>query len=34
MLFEDHTDDVRQWAQTLDRRSFNEQLENWYNQIL
>lgn len=31
MLFEDHTDDVRQWAQTLDKRSFNQQLENWYN---
>lgn len=29
--FEDHTDDVRNWAQTLDRRAFNEQLENWYN---
>lgn len=32
MVFEDHTDDVRQWAQTLDRRAFNEQLENWYNE--
>lgn len=32
MVFEDHTDDVRNWAQTLDRRAFNEQLENWYNQ--
>ena len=32
MVFEDHTDDVRQWAQTLDRRGFNQQLENWYNQ--
>ena len=31
MVFEDHTDDVRKWAQTLDRRAFNEQLENWYN---
>jgi hypothetical protein len=31
--FEDHTDDVRRWAQTLDRRAFNEQLENWYNDI-
>ena len=31
MHFEDHTDDLRQWAQTLDRRSFNEKLENWYN---
>ena len=29
--FEDHTDDVRKWAQTLSRREFNEQLENWYN---
>ena len=29
--FEDHTDDVRRWAQTLDRRAFNEQLEKWYN---
>ena len=33
MVFEDHTDDVRQWAQTLDRRAFNEQLENWYNNV-
>ena len=31
MVFEDHTADVRKWAQTLDRRAFNEQLENWYN---
>lgn len=31
LVFEDHTDDVRRWAQTLDRRAFNEQLENWYN---
>lgn len=29
--FEDHTDDVRQWAQTLSRREFNQQLEDWYN---
>jgi 1-acyl-sn-glycerol-3-phosphate acyltransferase len=29
--FEDHTDDVRQWAQTLTRREFNEKLENWCN---
>ena len=29
--FEDHTDDVRLWAQTLDRRAFNERLEDWYN---
>ena len=32
--FEDHTADVRQWAQTLDRKAFNEKLENWYNTIL
>ena len=31
IVFEDHTEDVRTWAQTLDRRAFNEQLENWYN---
>ena len=31
IVFEDHTDDVHRWAQTLDRRAFNEQLENWYN---
>ena len=31
MVFEDHTEDVIQWAQTLDKRAFNEQLENWYN---
>lgn len=30
---EDHTDDVRLWAQTLDRRAFNEKLENWYNEL-
>ena len=30
--FENHTDDVKKWAQTLDRRAFNEQLENWYNE--
>lgn len=29
--FEDHTADVRMWAETLDRRAFNEKLENWYN---
>ena len=29
--FEDHTDDVRLWAQTLSRREFNERLEEWYN---
>ena len=32
MVFEDHTADVRAWSQALDRRAFNEQLENWYNQ--
>lgn len=32
--FEDHTEDVRTWAQTLDKRAFNEQLENWYNKEL
>jgi 1-acyl-sn-glycerol-3-phosphate acyltransferase len=31
--FEDHTDEVRAWAQTMDRRTFNEQLENWYNEV-
>ena len=31
--FEDHTDELRAWAQTLDRRSFNEKLESWYNNI-
>ena len=31
MVFEDHTEELRQWAQTMDRRAFNEQLENWYN---
>lgn len=29
--FEDHTADVRTWAETLDRRAFNEKLEEWYN---
>ena len=33
MVFEDHTDDVRNWAKTLDRRAFNEKLENWYNTL-
>lgn len=32
--FEDHTDNVRTWAQTLTRREFNEQLENWYNLMI
>ncbi len=31
--FEDHTDDVRRWAQTMDKRAFNEQLESWYNNV-
>ena len=31
IVFEDHTDDVKTWAQTLTRREFNEKLENWYN---
>lgn len=30
--FEDHTDELRRWALTLDRRAFNEKLENWYNE--
>lgn len=30
MHFEDMTDRVREWSR-LDRRSFNEQLEQWYN---
>ena len=29
--FEDHTEDLRLWAQTLTRREFNERLEEWYN---
>lgn len=31
MVFEDHTSDVKTWAQTLTRREFNERLEEWYN---
>ena len=31
--FEDHTDELRIWAKTLDRRAFNEKLETWYNNI-
>ena len=31
--FEDHTDELRTGAQTLDRRAFNEKLESWYNNI-
>jgi len=30
MHFEDMTDKLREWSQ-LERRAFNEQLENWYN---
>lgn len=32
MQFEDHTEDVLLWASNLDRKAFNEQLENWYNE--
>ena len=31
MVFEDHTEELRNWAPTLVRRAFNEKLENWYN---
>lgn len=31
--FEDHTDELRQLAQTLSRRDFNQHLEDWYNQV-
>ena len=31
MVFEDHTKDVQTWAKTLDRRGFNQKLEEWYN---
>ena len=34
MVFEDHTEDVKTWAQTLDKRAFNERLENWYNSAI
>ena len=34
MHFEDHTDEVRDWAANLSRREFNEQLEQWYNQSI
>ena len=34
MVFEDHTEDVKTWAQTLDKRAFNEKLENWYNSAI
>lgn len=30
--FEDRTDDVRNWALTLNRRDFNARLEEWYNE--
>jgi len=33
MVFEDYTEDVKTWAQTLDKRTFNEKLENWYNKV-
>lgn len=33
MVFEDHTAEVKKWAQTMERRAFNEQLEAWYNRI-
>jgi 1-acyl-sn-glycerol-3-phosphate acyltransferase len=29
--FEDHTEDVIQWAKMGDRRKFNQLLEEWYN---
>ena len=32
MHFEDKTEEVCRWAQTMDRRAFNEQLEAWYNE--
>jgi len=31
LRFEDHTEDVQHWAQTMTRREFNEKLEEWYN---
>lgn len=33
IVFEDHTDELKQAAQTLDRRAFNELLEEWYDKI-
>ena len=33
MVFEDHTDELKQAAQTLNRRAFNELLEEWYDKI-
>lgn len=32
MTCEDMTTTVRDWAQTLDKRTFNARLEDWYNQ--
>lgn len=32
ILFQPMTDQLRHWAQTLDKRAFNEKLEEWYNQ--
>lgn len=32
MHFEDKTEELREWATSLDKRSFNEKLEEWYNQ--
>ena len=32
LCFEDKTADLRQWAQSLSRREFNQRLETWYNQ--
>lgn len=31
--FEDHTDELQRLAKTLERREFNEKLENWYNKV-
>lgn len=31
LTFEDHTDELIEWAKTLSRREFNERLEIWYN---
>ena len=33
MVFEDHTDELKQAAQTLNRRAFNELLEEWYDNV-
>ena len=32
MHFQVMTDQLRQWANTCDRRTFNQHLEDWYNQ--